>query len=53
MANTTHERQADREGSMGTTIASCSCGWDAASNRPQHLGRTFRSHRDHAAKAAK
>lgn len=43
-----HSRQPDRDGPMGRTVASCSCGWEAESNRPQHLGRTFRSHKEAA-----
>lgn len=40
-----HRRLPDREGPMGRTIASCSCGWETETNRPQHLGRAFRSHK--------
>lgn len=47
-----HTRLPDREDRTGCTVAVCSCGWEAATNRPQHLGRTFRSHKAAAARAA-
>jgi hypothetical protein len=42
----THARTADKPGSMGTTAATCSCGWESApTNRPQHVQRAYTSHR--------
>lgn len=47
----THRRLADQPAGMGCTRAACSCGWTSApTNRPQHLGRTYRSHATDAAR---
>jgi hypothetical protein len=50
---TEHERHENREDHWGCAIAICACGWESApTNRPQHLGRAYRSHKADAEKRA-